>query len=157
MKSSIQVYKVRWWGCLGSAMGRPDYRILDIHNGIYRVRFCIVAGRPLGNYVLPYWPIRSFLSIISPPTELAHQARVLFNEGGEARDVVLRTGDAVQSHHLSDDNQPWARFQVARTKRWTVLKVTNEGSASPLRMEHYVSIPEGEPCRGVYATSGSKG
>jgi len=151
MKSRLQTYKVNWWGCPGSIMGRPTYRVLDIQNGNYRFRFTLVTGRVLGNYVLPYWPVTSFLSISSPPAEIAHQAEVLYSKGGEKKDLILRTGDATYSHNFSNETPPWASFKVASERGWTVIKVTNEGSKSPIHMEHYASIPDGEPFIGFTA------
>jgi hypothetical protein len=149
MANKVETYKVEWWGCPGSIMGRPIYRILDVRNGEYMARFGSLAGRIMGNYVLPYWPITSFLSMVTPPAELAHQSSVVYTEGGETETLLLRTGDAIQSHYRADDEPDWVRFQVANPDGWTVLKITNDGSKSPLQMEHYALIPEGLPFIGM--------
>ena len=63
-------YLVRWWGAPGSEWTRPIYRIARFDTGQFRLHYGIVPGRELSNYSLPYWPIRSFLSIESFPAEI---------------------------------------------------------------------------------------
>jgi len=140
----VQSYRVRWWGCPGSKMGRPTYHILHLDNCAIQVRQCIVPGRPLGNYVLPYWPIRSYLSIMEPPAELAHVPRTHFSGGGGPQEVSFVIGDSTLSHKVTDRHPSWASFHLARKGPITILMMANEGSGSLVRMEHYFRTVEGQ-------------
>ncbi len=148
-----RMYKVRWWGCPGSRMSRPNYYILDIDNSAMRIRHCIIPGRPLGNYTLPYWPIRSYLSFLDPPAELAHQVRVRLDQEGSPQDTMFVMGDPCFSHSLPRRAPPCAMFHLAEGGQAKVLMITNEGSRSPILMEHYFGVVEGRPEVRVIARS----
>ncbi len=123
----IDVYNVRWWGTEGSERDRPIYRVAAIDNGRLELRHIIVKGRPLENYVLPYWPIRSCLTIVNRPAELAHQPEVTLSQGGKARTVSLVVHEG---------------FDLAGVGDTDVLKVTNRGAGGPVLIEHALALAE---------------
>lgn len=134
--NEIDAYKVRWWGTENSELDRPLYHVARIDNGVFELRHIIVTGRPLANYVLPYWPIRSCLAIVNRPAELAHQCRVTFSRGGQARSASFEVHEG---------------FELATLEAADVLKITNRGSASPVLLEHFFVIAKDSPAIQVVA------
>ena len=132
----IDSYRVRWWGAPGSEFDRPIYQILRIENGPLEVRHAVLPGRELGDYRLPYWPIRSFVSIIRRPAELPHRGYVeyLAKDKKTTMPLVVNGG-----------------FELATLDNADVLKVTNEKSHWPLLMEHYFIIEKDSPAVQVVA------
>jgi hypothetical protein len=147
----VSAYRVPWWGCPGSAMSRPDYRVLDMENGLFRIRYVLVPGRRLGNYIIPYWPVTSFLSISDPPAEIAHQAQIDYSDESGHMEDVLVAGDKSIGHRLTEDDPSWSAFHVARQGPGVFLRVANAGSQSPIRMEHYFGVTEDSPVVSVLA------
>lgn len=148
----IETYRVAWWNQpisfgLSGKWSRPMYGVIDINNGELALRHAILEGRPLVDYRLPYFPIRSFVSIYSNPAELAHQSSVSFSVNGIKDTIPFYCGDP--KYH-GRDNQLSIRmkrikegFELAQIKESDVLKVTNKGSGSPVLMEHHFAITNG--------------
>ncbi len=129
-------------------MSRPIYRVADIYNGSAKIRFAAIPGRPLGNYSLPYWPVRSFISCINPPAELPQVITLGTKERQER--IYFRNGSKAHSHSLRED---WdgIDFEVARGEDTVALKATNYGSESPILIENFLSL-EGDSPRAVFHT-----
>lgn len=91
---AYETYLVRWWGAPGSEMTRPIYRIARFDTDAFELHYGIVPGRALSNYTMPYWPVRSFLSFVDGPAELAQELRFAFRAGTETRNegFVPRSG-----------------------------------------------------------------
>ncbi len=132
----IDVYQVRWWGAPGSERDRPIYRVASIRNDRLELRHIIVKGRPLEDYTLPYWPIRSCLTIVNRPAELAHHPRASFSQRGKTRHLSLVVHEG---------------FELATVGEADVLKVTNRGGGGPILMEHFFVIPADRPAVYVVA------
>lgn len=125
--NAVEAYMVRFWGTERSQHMKPTFRVLTVDNGELEVRHCIRPGR-WGDYVLPYWPITGFLSIIDRPAEIALLGRADYTAAGEARhtDFAVHEG-----------------FELASVRDADVLRVTNRGGESPLLMEYIYVIPAG--------------
>jgi len=132
----IDAFLVRWWGAKGSELDRPIYRVARIDNERLEVRHIIVKGRPLDDYVLPYWPIRSCLAILNRPAELAHQARVKITREGKFQRESLVAHEG---------------FEFATIGQADVLKITNRGSGETALMEQFLVIAKGNPAIHVMA------
>jgi len=143
--NDIEVYMVRWWGTEGSEMGRPIYGIIKIDNGRIEIRHGILEGRSLGDYTLPYWPVRSFLAIVNRPAELAHRGYARFSLSGEPETVSLVCGNPRYNHSLLCQKRIEEGFELATMGEADVLKVTNRGSGSPLLIEHFFVVTRGSP------------
>ncbi len=98
----FETYLARWWGAEGSELTRPTYRIAKIDNGIFRLHYGIVPGRDLSDYTMPYWPIRSFLSIVSGDAELAEQFDVQFTVNGETEEIGFTPRSGVELAALNN-------------------------------------------------------
>jgi hypothetical protein len=132
----IDVYQVRWWGAKGSELDRPIYRVARIDNGRLELRHIIVKGRPLDDYVLPYWPIRSCLAIVNRPAELAHQVHVKMTRKGKSRreSLVVHEG-----------------FELASVEQADVLNITNRGDGAAVLMEQFLVVAKDSPAIAVVA------
>ena len=147
--NTIEAYRVSWWHMpisfgLSGNWARPMYGVIDIDNGQLALRHAILEGRTLGDYRLPYWPLRSFVSIYSNSAELAHQSSVRFWVNGKKKTFPFRCGDP---NYRGTDAKLSSRmkridegFEIARIKESDVLKVTNIGSESPILMEHHFIV-----------------
>jgi len=150
--NAIETYQVSWWNMpisygLSGNWARPGYGVINIDNGELNLRHAILEGRPLGDYRLPYWPKRSFLSICSNTAEVAHQSSVSLSLNGEKDTIPFRCGDpnyrgtdaklAIRMKRIDEG------FELARFKESDVLKVTNKGSESPVLMEHHFVVTKG--------------
>jgi hypothetical protein len=134
-------------------MSRPNYRIADLTNGAIKLRYCLIPGRPLGDYVLPYWPVRSFISLVKEPAEVCLRVEAS-HASGEGRKILhLRRGRREDGHRLSLEPRSWDCFDIYRGTDQVVLKVTNEGSDSPLAIEQYFSMTPDRPGVTVYSRS----
>lgn len=91
---AYETYLVRWWGAPGSELGRPIYRMARFDTDAVQVHYGIVPGRDLADYTMPYWPIRSFLSVVDPPAELAQQISLSYRNaaGGHSVGFTPRSG-----------------------------------------------------------------
>ncbi len=147
--NTIETYRVSWWSMpisfgLSGNWARAMYGIIDIDNGELALRHALMEGRTLGDYRLPYWPLRSFVSIYSNSAELAHQSSVSFSVDGERVSVPFRCGDRNYSGSDAKLANRMKRidegFEIARIKESDVLKVTNKGSESPILMEHHFVV-----------------
>ena len=134
--NKIETYLARWWGTEGSERGRPIYQVARVDNGRVELWHAIVKGRELGDYRLPYWPIRSFLSIVNRPAELPHRGYATFTLRGKPHRAPFIVHEG---------------FEFARSGDADVLKITNRGSKSPVLMEHFFVIEKGSPVIGVVA------
>lgn len=151
-KNRIETYRVSWWNLpisfgLSGNWARAMYGVIDINNGELALRHALMEGRTLGNYRLPYWPKRSFVSIYSNSAELAHQSSVSFSVNGKKELFPFRCGD---SRYSGSDAKLYNRskridegFEMAQNKESDILKVSNKGSESPVLMEHYFVITKG--------------
>ena len=144
--NNIEVFRSLWWGTLTSKRSRPIYRVASIDNRKMEVRHAILPGRELGDYTMPCWPIRSFVSIVNRPAEIAHCSSAEFSLAGESKTIpfVVRTG-----------------FELATFGETDVLRVTNKSSDAsgqtingefsdlqrrePLLMEHSFAITAHNP------------
>jgi hypothetical protein len=128
--NTVELYLARWWGAPGSKRDRPIYHVARIDNGRLELRHAIVPGRPLACYRLPYWPIRSFVSIVSGQAELPCRIRGRGALGGKtiAAPFVVTEG-----------------FDLASVPNGDVLRVTNRGSGKPLRLEQWHVVRNGDP------------
>ncbi len=138
----VQAYLVDWWGSEGSEISRPTFGVLDIDNGYLLIRHAILEGRPLGDYTLPYWPIRSFLSIVAGGLELAHLSSARFSVDNQADTVAFRCGDEKYSHSRLGAKRISEGFDLTEFHQADVLMVSNRGSDSPVRMEYILVIPK---------------
>ncbi len=146
--NKIESYRATWWHLPYSTgksgdWGRPDYGVINISNGEYTIRHAIMEGRPLGDYRLPYWPIRSFVSIFDDPAELTHQSSVSLKLDNNQKVYPFRCGNQKFSHSSLNNNRIEQGFELSEIKNSDVLKVTNQGSESPILMEHLFIIERG--------------
>jgi len=147
--NTIETYQVSWWNMpisfgLSGNWARPGYGVINIDNGELVLRHALLEGRPLGDYRLPYWPKRSFVSIYSNSAELAHQSSVSLSVNGKKETFPFRCGDP---NYRGTDAKLSIRmkridegFELARFEKSDVLKVTNKGSESPILMEHHFVV-----------------
>ena len=128
--NDVDVYRARWWGAPGSKHGRPIYQVARIDNGCLALRHAIVEGRPLDCYRMPYWSIRSFVSVVNGPAELPCRGHARWALGGKAAAAgfVVREG-----------------FDLASTANADVLRITNRGAKAPLRLEQWHVVAKGDP------------
>jgi len=119
--NAVDAYRVRWWGTEGSQYDRPIHHVMRIDNGRFELRHGIVPGRPLADYRLPYWPIRSFVSVVDGDMELPHVPRIRY-----AREGKLRTQSLVVHEG----------FDLATTGDADVLRITNRGNRASVVQEH---------------------
>ncbi|MCA9441474.1 MAG: hypothetical protein KC964_11745, partial [Candidatus Omnitrophica bacterium] len=135
----VETYRARWWGTEGSEFGRPIYSVTRLDNGPFRLHFAMVPGRPLADYTLPYWRIRSGFSLVDDPAELAHQC-----------EAIHTVGDATETLTFV----PHSGFDLGQIGNADILAIKNRTSASqegrergvanPLLMEHFFVVPKGE-------------
>ena len=78
---AFESYLARWWGAPGSWRRRPIYRIARFDAEAFQLHYGIVPGRDLDDYTMPYGHIRSVLSIVDGPTELAEQVQLDYHDG----------------------------------------------------------------------------
>lgn len=140
--NSVEAYRVRWWGAEGSEQDRPIHHVLRIDNGTFELRHGIVPGRPLADYRLPYWPIRSFVSVISGDAELPHVPQVSYTLEGRRRteSLVVQEG-----------------FDLASTGDADALKVANHASPGPLLQEHLFIVRKGSQALDVVVRATNRG
>lgn len=153
-ENKIDAYRLTWWqlpnieNSKTGNFGRPDYGIVHINNGKLNLRYAMLEGRDLGDYILPYWPIRSFVSIYSHPVEIAHRCTLRINNGQE--EFLFRTGDyavrTTASYKRVDEG-----YSLSRTELGDILKINNSGkNNAPLLMEHYFVMENGKARIPVY-------
>jgi len=148
-RNSIEAYRVTWWhlpvieGSKTGNFGRPDYGIINIDNGELNLRHAILEGRDLGDYRLPYWPIRSFVSIFNNSTEIAHRCTLNATINNKKETFPFRTGNPEFKLNSMSSKRVGEGFELARIKNADVLKITNKSSDSPILMEHFFVIEKG--------------
>ncbi|MBN2307376.1 MAG: hypothetical protein JXR94_00295, partial [Candidatus Hydrogenedentes bacterium] len=113
---AFETYLARWWGAPGSEMTRPIYRMARFDADSFQVHYGIVPGRPLSDYTMPYWPIRSFLSFVDAPAELAQQVQIAY-------------GDAAGSH--TTEFIPRSGVEIAPCGNALAVKIGNRSIATP--------------------------
>ncbi|MDD4266708.1 MAG: hypothetical protein GXY25_13585 [Pirellulaceae bacterium] len=140
--NAVEAYRVRWWGAEGSQHDRPIHHVLRIDNGAFELRHGIVPGRPLADYRLPYWPIRSFVSVIGGDAELPHVPQVSYTQQGRRRteSLVVQEG-----------------FELASAGDADALKVANQASSGPLLQEHLLIVRRGSPALEVVVRVTNRG
>ncbi len=144
-QNKIESYNATWWylpmstGKSGE-WGRPVYGVINIDNSKLTLRHAILEGRELGDYRLPYWPITSFVSIFSESAEIAHQSSVSIKDGDKNKTFPFRCGDQKYRGNSMSSKRIDEGFELAHIKDAEILKVTNNGSESPILMEHFFII-----------------
>lgn len=140
--NSVEAYRVRWWGVEGSQQDRPIHHVLRIDNGKFELRHGIVPGRPLADYRLPYWPIRSSVSVVSGDAEVPHVPQVSYTLEGRRRteSLVVQEG-----------------FDLASTGDADALKVANHASPGPLLQEHLFIVRKGSQALEVVVRATNRG
>ncbi len=135
----VETYKAQWWGADGAIRTRPDFHVARIDNGKLELWYTIIPGRPMEKFILPYWPIRSFLSILDRPAEMTHVSRTVFTMDGETEEIGFL---------------PRSGIELAELNQADVLKIRNRSIASPeditkdeqepnpLMMEHLFLVPK---------------
>lgn len=98
----FETYLVRWWGTEGSVMTRPIYRMAVFDADAYQLHYGVMPGRELADYTMPYWPIRSFLSIVSEQAELAELFQVEFTVGGKTEAIGFNPRSGVEWAAVDD-------------------------------------------------------
>jgi hypothetical protein len=126
----VDAYRVPWWGAEGSQYDRPIHHVLRINNGRFELHHGIVPGRPLADYRLPYWPIRSFVSVVSGDAELPHvpQVQYTLEDKRHTQNLVVQEG-----------------FELASGRDADILKVTNRGNDDRVLLEHLFVVRKGNP------------
>jgi len=149
--NSIEAYRVTWWHLPGvKGWGRPTYGVINIDNGEFTLRHAILEGRELGDYRLPYYPIRSFVSVFSKSAELAHQGSVSLTQEDKKETFPFRCGDQEYNHSTVNNRRIEEGFDVAGYKNADVLKVSSKGSESPVLMEHFFMIEKDSSSIPIY-------
>ncbi len=146
--NKIETYRATWWHLpysngISGDWGRPTYGVINIENDKLSLRHAILEGRELGDYRLPYWPIRSFVSIYSNTVEVAHRGSVNLTIDSKNRTFPFRCGDPKFSGNSMSNQRIEEGFEVSRIKDADVLKVSNKGSESPVLMEHFFIVEKG--------------
>ncbi len=140
--NTVEAYRVRWWGAEGSQYDRPIHHVLQIDNGHFELRHGVVPGRPLADYRLPYWPIRSFVSVVDRGAELPHVPRVSYTLEGKRRAEGLVVQDG---------------FELASSGDADVLRITNRGNGGPVLQEHFFVVRKGSPAIDVIVRTTNRG
>lgn len=145
----VEVYRVNWWGAKGSVRSRPPTGVINIDNGKLVLRHTIQEGRALSDYRLPYWGVSSFVSIFSKSAELAHNGSVSLTVDGKKVNLPFRLGNEKYQDVLVNMNDSLSLLQIgkgfdlARTKKADILKVTCLAIDSPILIENFFIIYEG--------------
>ncbi len=113
---SFETYLVRWWGAPGSEMTRPIHRIARFDNDRFQLHYGIVPGRDLADYTMPYSPIRSVLSFVDSPAELAQQVEITYT-------------DADGEHSIGFT--PRSGVELAPSGDALAVKISNRSIAAP--------------------------
>lgn len=113
---SYDTYFVRWWGAPGSQRGRPFYRMARFDTGTLQVHYGIVPGRDLDNFVMPYASIRSFLSFVDAPAELAQQVSMTYHDDSGEHTIGFT---------------PRSGVELAAQGRALLVKLRNRSLATP--------------------------
>ncbi len=114
--NNFETFTVPWWGTEGSMRSRPSYRIAKMENGVYRLHYGIVPGRPMTDFIMPYWSVRSCFSIVNEPAELAHRPYVTYKMIGETKEL----------HFI-----PRSGVELASMDGGEAFKIRNRSIASP--------------------------
>ena len=134
--NSIETYLVRWWGTEGSEMGRPIYRVAHLDNGALEIRYVIVPGRRLGDFTMPYWGIKSGVSILNRPAELGHHVVGRYRTGEEAQEVNFIPRSGVELAQLGDADVFKIRSRsLTSPEDVTIEDPTDYEETNPLMME----------------------
>jgi hypothetical protein len=138
----IKTYRVPWWGTEGSVRSRSMYGVINIDNGKLSVRHAMLEGTKLGDFRLPYWPIEGFISIVSESAELSHQGSIILTNAGKRDTIPFRIGDEKNRYIRTEAGMKRVEegFELAQISNGEVLKVTNNGSSSPIFMEYFFII-----------------
>jgi len=145
MAVEVDCYKVRWWGSPGAPFSRPDLSVFEIRNPLVRVRIGLVEGRPLDDYTLPYWPIRSFVSVVNTPAELAQAVTASWTQGGEASQTPLVPGRRENSHRLDPSSRYPVLWIHSRAGREVVARLDNSPNDQPLFLELFLRVLRDSP------------
>jgi hypothetical protein len=142
---AFETYLSRWWGAPGSEMTRPIYRIARFDTGAFQLHYGIVPGRDLSDYTMPYWPIRSFLSWVDAPVEIAQQVRLTYRDpsGPHAIGFTPRSGVELAEHgnalHVKIRNR-----SIAKPEDVTTAVGERYEETDPLSLEEVFVLRKGE-------------
>jgi len=142
---AFETYLTRWWGAPGSEMTRPIYRVVRFDTDAFQLHYAIVPGRDLSDYTMPYWPIRSFLSFVDAPAEIAQQVRLAYSDstGSHTIGFTPRSGVELAEHgnalHVKICNRNIAKPEDVTTAGDPTYEETN-----PLSLEEVFVLRKGE-------------
>ncbi|MBN1350391.1 hypothetical protein JXJ21_13330 [candidate division KSB1 bacterium] len=141
---SFESYLVRWWGAPGSKRMRPIYRISRFDTDALQLHYGIVPGRDLADYTMPYNPIRSFLSFVDPPAELAQQVNILYSDTAGAHSIGFTPRSGVEM--VSQNNQLLVKIRnrtIAMPEDVTIKRGVDNEESNPLSLEEVLALRKG--------------
>ena len=143
---AYESYLVRWWGAPGSQRSRPIFRMARFDAGAYQLHYGICPGRELDDYTMPYWRIRSFLSVVLPPAELAMVPEATYSTSEGPASVRFTPRSGVELAAWRDGLVVKLSNRSLRTPEDRTLPPgTEEEETNPCLIELILVLRKGEP------------
>ncbi|MFO7975765.1 MAG: hypothetical protein R6V12_14155 [Candidatus Hydrogenedentota bacterium] len=144
---------MRWWGAEGAERGRPIYRVARASNEHVTLHYSIVPGRPLTDYTMPYWPIRSCFSIVSGPAEIAHHVFMHYSDGEKAKELAFNPRSGIERAEREGTFFFKIRNRsIASPEDATIPADEEYNETTPCMAEHIFALQPGTPVVGVFCT-----